>query len=85
MRTIVIGTDKVLFLSLSQQSKSGLGHLFLDHPQLDTYTHTTRQDSSEQDYQPVAVTDTYIKRHKHNRQTPMLSAGFEPAMPATSQ
>jgi hypothetical protein len=35
--------------------------------------------------QPVAEASTYTGQHKHNRQTSMPRAGFEPETPATKR
>jgi hypothetical protein len=50
-----------------------------------TQTHHTRQYSSGQMIGLFAETSTWQHTHTHKRQTAMLPAGFEPAIPASER
>jgi len=58
---------------------------FLDHTQLDTHTHTHPVGHLYKSDQLVPQAATYITHKKHKRRTSILSAGLEPAMPATKR
>ena len=69
------------FFSVAQQSKSGLGCLFVKVSRLhsDTHTHTHTHTPGKT---PLKEAGTYTPHNKHNKQT--SSAGFEPAIPGTN-
>jgi len=58
---------------------------FLDHTQLDTYTHTHTVGLLWPSDHLVAVTVTYTTHKEHKKRTSTPSAGFEPAIPGTNR
>jgi hypothetical protein len=75
----------MILISVALQPKSGLGRLFVEvsRSYIDTHTHPVGLLwTSDQLFAEAA---TYTTNNKHKRRTSMLSAGFEPAIPAVGR
>ena len=77
----------IIFLSVIQQSKLGLGfhmaQVSRSHTIRHTHTHTVRLLCTSD--KTVAEAATCTMHNKHNRRTSMNSTGFEPAIPAVKR
>ena len=70
---------------MAQQSKSGLGRLFVEISRSHTIRHTQTPGSTAMDKRSAHLSGRYLHKtqnKKHRKRICMPSAGFKPAIPA---